>query len=357
MSLTNEEKIRYSRQIKIPDFDLAGQEKLKSARVLVIGAGGLGSPVLLYLTAAGVGTIGIVENDIVDLSNLQRQILYNEQDVDKSKSKAAVERLKALNRNIHFEIYSSRFDSSNAVDIVKNYDLVIDGSDNFPTRYLVNDVCVLSKKPYVYGAIYRFEGQVGVFNFQGSSTYRDLFPNPPDEEMAPDCATAGVLGVMAGIIGNLQALEAIKIITGIGQPLVGKILLVDALSMEFRKIKVLKNPDAAEVKELIDYDLFCSSKENKIKEISYSEFLKMDERSYQLIDVREEDEFSSKNIGGHLIPLSALEFRFPEIKKDKTVVVHCQSGARSRKAILLLQEKYGYQNLLNLKGGINAADS
>lgn len=355
--MTQQEKNRYSRQILIPEFGEEGQQKLKAAKVLVIGCGGLGSPILLYLAAAGIGTIGLVENDRVDESNLQRQILYTTQSVGKAKIDEAEKHLKALNPFIVIEKHATRLEASNALAIFENYDLIIDGSDNFPTRYLVNDACVLLNKPYIYGAIYRFEGQVAVFNYKGSSTYRDLFPEPPMPDMAPNCAEAGVLGMMAGIIGSLQANEAIKIIAEIGEPLAGKLLIVEALSMNFRTFKVVKNTLLAPITKLIDYQAFCGLKSENITSITFQEFEKWknEGKEFQLIDVREKHEYENYNIGGLLAPFSELDIHTPNIRKNIPIVVHCQSGIRSPKAIKYLKEKYGFDNLINLEGGLSAA--
>ena len=366
MILSTEELHRYDRQMLMSEFGLGGQEQLKQAKILVIGCGGLGSPVLLYLTAAGVGTLGIVENDIIDISNLQRQILYNTASVGISKIDETEKRLKALNPFVEIQKYPVRLSSENALTIIKDYDIVVDGTDNFPTRYLVNDACVILNKPFIYGAIHRFEGQVAVFNYKGSATYRDLFPQPPPPEQAPNCAEAGVLGVLPGIIGSMQALEAMKVITGIGEPLAGKLLMLDTLSMQNRIIKIPVIPDSPKITTLINYEVFCSVQENKkeVEEITYEELLELQSQnlsntdiSYQLIDVREPHEFAVRNIGGELMPLSELEKHLPEISQDKTVVIHCQSGIRSMRAIKLLKEKYGYQNLINLKGGIAAINT
>jgi sulfur-carrier protein adenylyltransferase/sulfurtransferase len=358
--LTTEELQRYNRQMLIPEFGLAGQEKLKAAKVLVIGCGGLGSPILLYLTAAGIGTLGIVENDVVDVSNLQRQVLYSSESVRYAKIDETKKRLKDLNPFVKINKYATRLTSVNALAIIKDYDIVIDGTDNFPTRYLVNDACVMLDKPFVYGAIHRFEGQVAVFNYKGSSTYRDLFPSPPPPEQAPNCAEAGVLGVLPGIIGSMQALEAIKVIAEIGEPLAGKLLVLDTLSMQSRIIKIPKMPDTEKITQLIDYEEFCLSSEFRVlnselktlSEIKYEELKNLSD--FQLIDVREPHEYAIKNLGGELMPLSELEKYLAKIRRDKTVVVHCQSGVRSMKAIKLLQEKHGFNNLLNLKGGVNS---
>jgi sulfur-carrier protein adenylyltransferase/sulfurtransferase len=357
--LTTEELHRYNRQMLMPEFGLAGQEKLRQAKVLVIGCGGLGSPILLYLTAAGVGTLGIVEDDKVDVSNLQRQVLYDSLSVDYAKIDETEKRLKALNPFVEINKFPTRLTAENALEIISEHDIVVDGTDNFPTRYLVNDACVMLDKPFVYGAIHRFEGQVAVFNYKGSATYRDLFPSPPPPEQAPNCAEAGVLGVLPGIIGSMQALEAIKVITEIGEPLAGKLLVLDTLSMQSRIIKIPKMPDSPKITQLIDYEEFCKSSEVRVlssellsfREVNYQDLTQLTD--YQLIDVREPHEFALKNLGGELMPLSELEKYVPKISRDKTVVVHCQSGVRSLKAIKILQEKYGFKNLINLKGGVN----
>lgn len=351
--LTTEEYQRYNRQMLMPEFGLAGQVKLKAAKVLVIGCGGLGSPILLYLAAAGIGTLGIVENDIVDVSNLQRQVLYDSSSVTYTKISETEKRLNALNPFVKISKYPTRLTAENAFAIIKDYDIVIDGTDNFPTRYLVNDACAILNKPFIYGAIHRFEGHVAVFNHKGSATYRDLFPTPPPPEQAPNCAEAGVLGVLPGIIGSMQALEAIKVITEIGEPLSGKLLVLDTLSMQSRIIKIPKMPDTPKITQLIDYEAFCLSSDLTNKaEITHEQLVTLND--YQLIDVRESHEYALKNIGGELMPLSELEKHLSKISRDKTVVVQCQSGVRSMKAIKLLQEKYGFDNLLNLKGGINS---
>jgi len=358
MILSQAELNRYSRQILMPEFGIEGQTKLKNAKVLVIGCGGLGSPILLYLAAAGIGTIGLIDADAVDESNLQRQILFGVSSLGKSKAEEAEKRLRDLNPTIKLETRNQRLDSTNALEIFKDYDLIIDGTDNFPTRYLVNDACVMLNKPFIYGAIYRFEGQVGVFNYKGSATYRDLFPTPPPPEMAPNCAEAGVLGMMAGMIGSMQANEAIKVITEIGEPLAGKIFMIDALSMTSRILRVPRMPDSPKVTNLIDYEAFCgiSKQESAIENIDYEELLTWQNEGvdFQLIDVREENEYAIRNIGGELMPLSKLENYIEKIHRDKKVVVHCQSGIRSQKAIRLLSEKYNFDNLINLQGGINA---
>jgi adenylyltransferase/sulfurtransferase len=347
--LEPEEIQRYNRQILIPEFGLNGQTRLKNAKVLVIGCGGLGSPILLYLTAAGVGTLGIVENDKIDISNLQRQILYSSLVVGLAKISETVNRLTLLNPLVKIKQFPTQLNASNALEIIKDYDIVIDGTDNFPTRYLVNDACVMLNKPFVYGAIHRFEGQVAVFNHQNSATYRDLFPTPPPPEQAPNCAEAGVLGVLPGIIGSMQALEAIKVITNIGEPLSGKLLILDTLSMQSRIIRIPKMPDTPIITQLIDYEAFCGLK--SVNDITFETLQTLND--YQLIDVRELYEYEAKNIGGELMPLSELEKYLSKISRDKAVIIHCQSGIRSQKAIKILQENFGFTNLLNLTGGIN----
>ncbi|GAB3512117.1 molybdopterin-synthase adenylyltransferase MoeB [Emticicia fontis] len=364
MGLSLEEIRRYDRQILLPELGLAGQEQLKEARVLVIGCGGLGSPVLLYLAAAGIGTLGIVEDDKIAISNLQRQILYTSEKVGVSKLQEAEKKLKALNPSVIINAYETRLTSANALEIIGDYDIVVDGTDNFPTRYLVNDACVMLNKPFVYGAIHRFEGQVALFNYKGSSTYRDLFPTPPPPEQAPNCNEAGVLGVLPGIIGSMQALETIKAITGIGERLAGKLYMLDTLSMQSRTLKIPKIPDAAPIENLIDYETFCGISQRNVyedDEITYDQYLALltqpdvnGDAPFQLIDVREEYEFDRHNIGGELMPLSELEKHISKIRRDKTVVIHCQSGIRSQRAIDLLKVKYGYTNLLNFAGGLNA---
>lgn len=346
---SQKENHRYSRQTTIPGFGNESQEKLKKASILVIGAGGLGSPVLLYLVAAGVGKIGIVENDTVDLSNLQRQVLFSEKDVSKSKLQKSHARLKEMNSATDFVLFEERFSSENALKIASEFDLLVDCTDNFPTRYLVNDVCEILNKPFVYGALHRFEGQAAVFNHNNSCTYRDLFENPPSEEMAPNCETAGVLGSVAGIVGTIMATEAIKVITAAGETLSNQLLLIDTQSMDFRKMKLQKNPNRPKITSLIDYEAFCGI--STIPEIKASAFKKSD--FDQIIDVRTQQEYKQVNIGGKLIPLISLHNNLDRISKTHKTLVHCQSGARSKQAILELN-KLGYSNLINLEGGINA---
>jgi sulfur-carrier protein adenylyltransferase/sulfurtransferase len=355
--LSSEELRRYSRHLLIPEFGNKGQEQLKAARVLVIGCGGLGSPILLYLAAAGVGTLGIIDGDRIDESNLQRQILYGTESIGKPKVEETAKRLQSLNPFCTIEPYFEQLTAQNALSILAKYDLIIDGSDNFPTRYLVNDACVLLNKPLIYGAIYRFEGQVAVFNYQNSPNYRDLFPTPPSPELAPNCAEAGVLGVLPGIIGSLQANEAIKLLAGIGEPLVGKLFVMDALTLTTRIIKIPRLPERPVIDKLIDYDEFCGVKTTDFAtEITARQLTEMFDNNadFQLIDVREAQEYALDNLGGELMPLSHLADFTDKISPTKTVIIHCQSGMRSQKAIKQLREEYGFTNLKNLTGGIAA---
>ena len=370
-----EELARYSRHISIADFGMEGQKKLKQARVLAIGSGGLGSPLLQYLAAAGVGTIGLVEFDTVEDSNLQRQVLYGTSDIGKPKAEQAKKRLLDLNPHIKVELHKVRLTSENAREIIREYDVVADGTDNFPTRYLVNDASLFEGKPNVYGSIFQFEGQVSVFNYKDPETgeygpnYRDLFPSPPPPGLVPSCAEAGVLGVLPGIIGSLQANEVIKVLTGIGTPLSGQLFLFDALSFTTRKLKVNKNPENPITGEnptqtqLIDYEEFCGipasdeqSEEDSVPEITVTELKTwLDEgRDFKLIDVREPHEYEIANLDAELIPLDTVSDAADQIPKDKEVVVHRRSGARSATAIRELREKFGYDKLYNLKGGILA---
>ena len=359
--LSAAELSRYSRHILIPEFGLVSQQKLRNASVLVIGSGGLGSPVLLYLAAAGVGRIGIVDFDKVDDSNLQRQVLFTTEDIGISKAQKARERILKLNPHIEVEVYETRLDSSNAREIIRSYDVVADGTDNFPTRYLVNDACVLEGKTNVYASIFQFEGQVSVFNFpypdgERGPNYRDLFPEPPPPGLVPNCSEGGVLGVLPGIIGSMQALEVVKVLTGVGEPLVGRIFLFDAASFQTRTLKVKKNV-ATVIDRLIDYELFCGVNQNElpIQEISVEEFSdwRTSEKIYKLIDVREPYEYAIANLGGTLIPMNEVDLLTEAIKGIKEpVIVHCRSGVRSAKAIRTLIDKTGKTNLYNLKGGI-----
>jgi len=363
-SFSKNELIRYSRHFNIPEFGLEAQEKLKKSSVLVVGAGGLGSPVLLYLAAAGVGRIGIVEFDVVDESNLQRQVLYTTEDVGKSKAQLAKKRLMALNPFIKIILHETKLTSENALEIISQYDVVADGTDNFPTRYLVNDACVLAGKVNIFASIFRFEGQVAVFNFlqedgKLSANYRDMFPTPPPPGMVPNCAEGGVLGVLPGIIGSMQASEVIKVLTGIGEPLVNRFFMFDAASFTMRTLKIRRNEEIS-ISQLIDYEDFCGMTQNneidKIKTITILELKEwMAEKvDFQLIDVREEFEHEIFNIGGELIPSGEILENAERINRAKKVVIYCRSGARSAKAIEQLQGLGGFDNLYNLEGGMLA---
>jgi adenylyltransferase/sulfurtransferase len=369
ITFSKEELARYNRHIIIPDFGLEAQKKLKAAKVLVVGSGGLGSPVLLYLAAAGIGTIGIVDFDVVDDSNLQRQVLFGVNEIGKPKVEAAKQRLEALNPHIQFILYNTQLTSQNALDIIKDYDLVADGTDNFPTRYLVNDACVLLGKPNIYASIFQFEGQVSVFNYRYANgdigpNYRDLYPTPPPPGLVPSCAEGGVLGVLPGIIGSLQALEVIKVITGVGEPLAGRFYIFDALNFESRTFNISRRDDNPlngknpTITHLIDYEQFCGVKavEKPVKEITPQELYQLQVKGepFQLIDVREPYEYDIVNIGAELIPLATVADNAAKISKDQKVIVHCKMGGRSAKAIRELEEKFGFNNLYNLKGGILA---
>ena len=367
INFSKEELARYNRHIIIPEFGLEAQQKLKAAKVLVVGSGGLGSPVLLYLAAAGVGNIGIIDFDVVDDSNLQRQVLFGIDEIGKPKVEAAKRRLEALNPHINITLYNTQLTSKNALDLISEYDVVADGTDNFPTRYLVNDASVLAGKPNVYASIFQFEGQVSVFNYTNKEgepgpNYRDLYPTPPPPGLVPSCAEGGVLGVLPGIIGSLQALEVIKVITGVGDVLSGRFFIFDALNFETRTFKIGRrkdnplNGENPTITALIDYEQFCGVKavEKPIKEITASELNDWQIRGekFQLIDVREPHEYEIVNIGAELIPLGNISANADRIDTDKKVVIHCKMGGRSAKAIRELEEKFGFKNLYNLKGGI-----
>lgn len=360
MPFNKAELNRYARHFVLPQFGMKGQEKLKNSSVLVVGAGGLGCPLLQYLTAAGVGRIGIVDDDVVDESNLQRQVLYSVRDVGKSKAETAQKKLQALNPHIQIDVYKERFLPANALELVSQYDVVADGTDNFPTRYLVNDACVLAGKVNVYASIFRFEGQVSVFNFLQENglrgpNYRDIFPDPPPPELVPNCAEGGVLGVLPGIIGSIQANEVIKVLTGIGKPLSGQLFLFDTADFSTRILKIRKNPDL-EIKDLSFYEEYCMPGQSHLKEIDTTTLRKWIEEGedFQLIDVREPYEYEAANMGGELIPLGEVLTKAGQIDKDKKVVVHCKMGGRSAQAIEQLERQFGFQNLYNLKGGIDA---
>jgi molybdopterin/thiamine biosynthesis adenylyltransferase/rhodanese-related sulfurtransferase len=363
---SKEELEQYSRHLIIPEFNIEGQRKLKNAKVLVVGTGGLGAPLLQYLAAAGVGTLGLVDFDVVDESNLQRQVLFSVNDIGRLKTETAKERIEALNPHITLITHNTHLTSRNALDIIQDYDVVADGTDNFPTRYLVNDACVILGKPNVYASIFRFDGQVSVFNYTGKDgqkgpNYRDLFPTPPPPGLVPSCAEGGVLGVLPGIIGSLQASEVIKVITGIGEPLSGRLFLFDALTFKTTTLNITKSSSGQAITELIDYEVFCGvgneqEAEPAVPEITVNDLKALIDSGadFQLIDVREPYEYQIANLKGELIPLNDLESKIDKIHSDKKVVVHCRSGVRSAKAIQTLAEDYGFQNLFNLKGGILA---
>jgi len=359
-----EELSRYNRHIILPQFGMEAQYKLKKAKVLVVGCGGLGSPLLLYLAAAGVGTIGLADFDRVEASNLQRQVMFEMEEVGEQKAVAAQRRIKALNPHIQTNVYTGRLTAANAMDIIREYDVVADGTDNFPTRYLVNDACVLLGKPYVYAAIHQFEGQVAVFNYTNNygelgPNYRDLFPEPPSPEAVPNCREAGVLGVLPGIIGSMQALEVIKVITGVGETLSGRLFIFDTLSFQTNIFKVNRstgnplNGTHPTITALIDYEQFCGSSAVSIKEITPQQLKDWQEREdVQLIDVREQYEYDMVNIGAQLIPLDTIQDNINIIDHNKKVVLHCKSGSRSLQAIQMLEQDFGFTNLYNLQGGI-----
>jgi sulfur-carrier protein adenylyltransferase/sulfurtransferase len=367
-TLSNEEVLRYSRHLIMPEVGMEGQLKLKAAKVLCIGTGGLGAPLGVYLAAAGVGRIGLVDFDTVDLTNLQRQILFSTSDVGRPKIEAAADRLRGLNPDIQIDTFEARLTSENALDFFKNYDIIVDGTDNFPTRYLVNDACVLLGKQNVYGSIFRFEGQVTVFGAPGGPCYRCLYPEPPPPGLVPSCAEGGVLGVLPGIIGSIQAAETLKLIIVKGEPLIGRLLLFDALAMRFRELKLRKNPECPvcgahpTVTKLIDYAEFCGIRgeeapapQTTVPEIAPRELKARLDRGDDLfiLDVREPHEYQICNLGGHLIPLGDLSRRVNELDSSQEIVAHCRSGKRSAEAVEFLR-KAGFRKVLNLKGGILA---
>ena len=368
-ALTNEEVARYSRHLIMPEVGMEGQLKLKAASVLCIGAGGLGSPVAMYLAAAGVGRIGIVDFDVVDHSNLQRQIIHGTPDVGRPKLESARDSLAAINPEVEVETHDLALSSGNALDVFREYDVIVDGTDNFPTRYLVNDACVLLGKPNCYGSIFRFEGQASVFGAPGGPCYRCLYPEPPPPGLVPSCAEGGVLGILPGVVGTIQATEAVKLIIGAGEPLIGRFLIYDALRMRFRELKLRKDPDCPvcgerrTVTELIDYDQFCGvtpaaaptadapppSDDATVEQLK----ARLDSRDEPFIlDVREPQEYQICNIpGSTLIPLGELPSRLHELEGRGEMIVHCKSGARSAKAVKLLREA-GFGQAKNLRGGI-----
>jgi adenylyltransferase/sulfurtransferase len=370
-ALTNDEILRYSRHLIMPEVAMEGQQKLKAARVLCIGAGGLGSPLALYLGAAGVGTLGIVDFDVVDYTNLQRQIIHTTADVGRKKLDSAAEKLKAINPFLNIRKFETKLSSENALELFREFDIIADGTDNFPTRYLVNDACVLTGKPNVYGSIFRFEGQASVFATKDGPCYRCLYSEPPPPGLVPSCAEGGVLGILPGLVGVIQATEVIKLILGKGDPLIGRLLLVDALGMKFRELKLRKNPDCPAcgthrtITKLIDYNEFCGIRgeeksqekpvEAGISEIQVEELKRRLDAGEDLfvLDVREPHEYQICHINGHLIPLGDLPKRVHELDSSREIVAHCRSGVRSAKAVAFLQQA-GFTKVHNLAGGILA---
>jgi sulfur-carrier protein adenylyltransferase/sulfurtransferase len=374
IALSQPETLRYARHLILPEVGPEGQRKLKGSRVLLVGAGGLGSPLGLYLAAAGIGTLGIVEFDVVDATNLQRQVLHGTSDIGRPKLDSARDRLREVNPHVEVVAHATRLTSDNAFEILQDYDVVVDGSDNFPTRYLVNDACVMLAKPYVYGSIFRFEGQVSVFGAPGGPCYRCLFAEPPPPGLVPSCAEGGVLGVLPGIVGSIQALEAIKLLLGVGEPLVGRLLMFDALKLRFRELQLRRDPECPvcgenpTVRDLIDYERFCGltpaveekamPDNEEIPEMAVTELKQRLDAGEPLtiIDVREPYEWEIGNLGEYgarLIPMAELAERVEEIDPEEEVVLQCRSGARSGRALQFLREQ-GYSKLYNLKGGILA---
>jgi molybdopterin/thiamine biosynthesis adenylyltransferase/rhodanese-related sulfurtransferase len=366
-ALNNDEILRYSRHLIMPEVGMEGQLKLKQAKVLCIGAGGLGSPLVLYLAAAGVGTLGIVDFDVVDFTNLQRQVIHGTSDVGRKKLDSAADTLSEINPNVEVRKFDTRLSSSNALELFREFDVIADGTDNFPTRYLVNDACVLAGKPNVYGSIFRFEGQASVFATKEGPCYRCLYPEPPPPGLVPSCAEGGVLGILPGLVGIIQATETIKLILGSGEPLIGRLLLVDALAMRFRELKLRKNPDCPvcgthpTVTELIDYNQFCGIRGEETPAPSTMKDMTVEELKQRLdkgddlflLDVREPHEYQICNIGAHLIPLNDLPKRISELDSSREIVVHCKMGGRSAKAVDFLKQS-GFTRVHNLAGGINA---
>ncbi|MGD0292803.1 MAG: molybdopterin-synthase adenylyltransferase MoeB [Terracidiphilus sp.] len=368
--LTTEDLSRYARHLILPEVGMEGQQRLKAARVLCVGTGGLGSPLSLYLTAAGIGTLGLVDFDVVDASNLQRQIIHSTRDVGRKKLDSAMEKLNALNPSVRIVKHETMLTSANALEIFKDYDIVADGTDNFPTRYLVNDACVLTGKPNVYGSIFRFEGQSSIFATKQGPCYRCLYPEPPPPGLVPSCAEGGVLGIMPGIIGVIQAAEVIKLILGKGDSLIGRLLLVDALTMRFRELKLRKNPQCPvcgsnpTVTQLIDYQHFCGiapetpeekAMKNGIPQLAVKELKRRIDagEDVYILDVREPYEYKIAQIGGKLIPQNDVPNRLSEIDRNREIIVHCRSGVRSQKIAEYLKQQ-GYPRVVNLAGGILA---
>ena len=366
-ALSNDEILRYSRHLIMPEVGMVGQQKLKAAKVLCIGAGGLGSPLALYLTAAGVGTLGIVDFDVVDYTNLQRQILHTTADVGRKKLDSAADKLKAINPFLNLRTFDTKLTSANALDLFRQFDIVADGTDNFPTRYLVNDACVLTGKPNVYASIFRFEGQASVFASADGPCYRCLYPEPPPPGLVPSCAEGGVLGILPGLLGVLQATETIKLILGQGDSLAGRLLLVDALGMKFRELKLRKNPDCPvcgahpTITALIDYDQFCGIRGEEAPVFGGLSLMSVEELKNKLdakadifiLDVREPHEYQICNLGGYLIPLGDLPKRINELDSSREIVAHCKMGGRSAKAVAFLKQA-GFTKVYNLTGGITA---
>jgi adenylyltransferase/sulfurtransferase len=367
-NLTSDELQRYSRHILMPEFGVEGQRRLKAASVVIIGAGGLGSPAAFYLAAAGIGRIGLVDFDVVGLTNLQRQILYSDNDLGKAKTSVAKDRLTAINPHLVIEIHQTELTSLNALEILKNYDIILDASDNFSTRYLVSDASVILKKPNVYGSIIKFDGQVGVFDSARGPCYRCLFPSPPPANLVPNCSQAGVLGVLPGIIGTLQALEVIKLATGIGEALIGRLVIFDGMKSVFNEIAISKDPDCpscgrrAPIHTLTSYENYCAPTSNSAESHSSANFeISVDELEQKLdrgdklflLDVREPEEREICNIGGHLIPLVEISARLSEIDREAEVIVYCKSGGRSAVAVEILRNA-GFNSVKNLTGGIDA---
>jgi len=373
MPLSQDEVLRYSRHLILPEVGVEGQEKLKKSSVLLIGMGGLGSPLGLYLAAAGIGKLGLIDFDLVDYSNLQRQVIHTTADVGRPKVESGRDKIQAINPNVQVEIHRERLSAANILEVIKPYDVVIDGTDNFPTRYLVNDACVFQKKPNIYGSIFRFEGQATVFDPTRGPCYRCLYPEPPPPGMVPSCAEGGVLGILPGTIGLIQATETIKLILGVGEPLIGRLLLYNALDAKYREVKIQKDPDCPvcsknpTITQLIDYEQFCGIKKSegtgvatgqtRIPEISVQELADLKKGGngkFVLIDVREPEEFQIAKIeGAKLIPLGQIQSRVNELDSADDIVVHCHYGGRSAKAVEFLRQ-IGFKKVRNLVGGIDA---